>query len=124
MYARERVARRARRARLGIWTDPYYAVRTPEQTDGDIGSFQVVRGLVVETAEVRGRLYLNFGEDWRNDFTVTVAPRDVDAFEAAGMDLLDLQGRTIQVRGWVDSYNGPQIVATHPEQIEVCDEGC
>ena len=121
MYDRERAARAAGD---GIWADPYYAVRSPDQTNGDIGSFQVVRGLVVEAAEVRGRIYLNFGQDWRSDFTVTVAPRDTEVFEAAGLDLLGLEGQTIQVRGWVDRYNGPQIVATHPEQIEVCGAGC
>jgi hypothetical protein len=28
----------------------------------------------------------------------------------------------VRVRGWLDSYNGPTIAATHPEQIEVLDE--
>jgi hypothetical protein len=76
-------------------------------------------GRVRETAEVRGRIFLNFGEDWREDFTVMIAPKRTDSFEDAGMDLLGLKGRWIRVRGWIESYNGPMIEATHPEQIEV-----
>ena len=116
LYAAERAARAEDR---GIWALPYYAVRTPEGVGADIGSFQVVVGRVLDAAEVRGRLYLNFGEDWRTDFTVTVPPAAVDLFAAAGLDPLALEGRWIRVRGWVDSYNGPVITADHPQMIEV-----
>ena len=121
MLARERAARSAV---LGIWAVPYYAVLSPDRTPDFIDSFQIVRGVVLDAAEVRGRVYLNFGEDWRTDFTVTVAPRAVDVFSRAGLDLLALEGQEIQVRGWLDSFNGPQIAATHPEQIERCAEVC
>ena len=70
-------------------------------------------------AEVRGRIYLNFGDDWRRDFTVRIAPRDKRAFARAGLDLLALEGRTIRVRGWIKWRDGPMIDATHPEQIEL-----
>ena len=70
---------------------------------------------------VRGRGYLNFGENWREDFTVSIAPRDRRRFEAAGIAVEDYEGRLVRVRGWVDSFNGPMIEATHPEQIEVLD---
>lgn len=66
-------------------------------------------------------MYLNFGADWRTDFTITIAARDLKLFEQAGLDLFALEGRTVRVRGWLDSYNGPAIEADHPEQIEVLD---
>jgi hypothetical protein len=34
------------------------------------------------------------------------------------MDLASLEGQRVRVRGWVESWNGPAIEATHPEQIE------
>ncbi len=116
MLAAERAARQGR---LGIWADPFFEVRTVAETEALIDTFQIVEGEVLDAAVVRGRAYLNFGADWRDDFTVTIAPKDRRAFENAGLDLEALAGRAIRVRGWLDSYNGPQIELTHPEQLEI-----
>jgi len=118
MLALERGARAARR---GIWALDWYAVRDAAAvTSGDLDSFQLVEGQVRDAAEIRGgRVFLNFGADWRRDFTVTVGPGDRDVFRAAGLDLLALGGRRIRVRGWIHERNGPMIDADHPEQIEV-----
>jgi len=119
MLARERAARRAGR---GIWAMPFYRVRTPETAARHVGTFQLVEGRVLDVAIVRGRVYLNFGSDWRTDFTVTLAPRARRMFEAAGVDPMAYRGRRVRVRGWLTSFNGPMIEATHPEQIEVLDK--
>ena len=72
-------------------------------------------------AVVRGRGYLNFGTDWKTDFTVVVPPDAVRLFRREGVDIPSFQGRTVRVRGWLRWYNGPQMEVTHPEQIEVLD---
>lgn len=113
------VERAARAARQGIWSHPFYAVRTVEQSDGLLDTFQIVEGVVLDAAAVRRRVYLNFGTDWRDDFTVSIAPDHVRAFRAAGLEPLDWSGRRIRVRGWLHQRNGPMIEATHPEQIEL-----
>lgn len=118
MLAAERQGRSAGR---GIWAHPFYAIRAVEDTDRLLDSFQIVEGVVLDAAEVRRRVYLNFGTDWRDDFTVSIAPENVRAFRAAGMEPLDLSGRRIRVRGWLYQRNGPMIDATHPEQIELLD---
>lgn len=115
MLALEREARGAKR---GIWAHPFYAVRTPETVARDIGSFQIVEGRVLAVAERRKTSFLNFGPDWREDFTIVLRGRDRKAFRDAGVPLKALEGRTVRVRGWVKSWNGPTIEATHPEQIE------
>jgi endonuclease YncB( thermonuclease family) len=119
MLALERAARARRR---GIWSHPYYRVRNPFEAPKYIGSFQLVEGIVRDAAVVKGRAYLNFGEDWRTDFTITLAPRHRRSFEAGGIDPLGYAGRRLRVRGWVKSFNGPMVEATHPEQIEVIEE--
>jgi endonuclease YncB( thermonuclease family) len=119
MLARERAARRASR---GIWADAFYGIRRPEDALGHVGSFQIVEGHVVEASIVRGRAYLNFGEDWRSDFTVTLSPAVRRRFERVGIDPVSYGGRRVRVRGWIDSFNGAMIEATHPEQIEVVEE--
>jgi endonuclease YncB( thermonuclease family) len=119
MLARERIARAARR---GIWADDFYDIRNPEGLAGDVGSFQIVEGVVLEANVVRGRVYLNYGADWRDDFTVSLAPAVRRRFEAEGIDPAAYQGRRLRVRGWIGSFDGPRIEASHPEQIEVLDE--
>ncbi|MFQ5784636.1 MAG: thermonuclease family protein [Alphaproteobacteria bacterium] len=117
MLALEREARAAGR---GIWADPFYAVRradAPRRLPDE--SFEIVEGRVVAAARVKGRVYLNFGADWRNDFTVSVGPRDRRLFEREGVDLMALEGRTIRVRGWIKWRNGPMIEISHPEQMEM-----
>ena len=114
--------RRARRENRGIWADAFYGIRRPEEALGHVGSFQIVEGHVVEASIVRGRAYLNFGEDWRSDFTVTLSPAVRRRFERDGIDPVSYGGRRVRVRGWIDSFNGAMIEATHPEQIEVVEE--
>lgn len=117
MLALERAARAAEQ---GIWALDYYSVRDAESLDQlEEDTFQLVEGRVVEVAAVRNRTYLNFGVDYRTDFTIVIDRDDIDAFEEAGFDLESLAGQHVRVRGWIDSYNGPMIAVTHPEQIEV-----
>lgn len=114
--------RRARAGQRGMWAVPFYRVRTAEEADEALGGFHLVEGTVRRAAVVRsGRGYLNFGADWRTDFTVSIAPRDRRLFEAEGLAVEDYAGRPVRVRGWVKSFNGPMIEATHPEQIEIIE---
>ncbi len=115
------IERRARARGLGLWSQPNYRVRTASDAGAGLGSFQLVEGRVKSAAVVRGRGYLNFGADWREDFTVSIGPRDRRRFEDAGIAIEDYEGRLVRVRGWVESFNGPMIEATHPEQIEVLE---
>lgn len=112
----------ARLKRLGIWADPYYAVRRadrPLELADRAGNYELVEGRVLLTDAVRGGVYLNFGRHWKEDFTVVIDKSALGLFAAAGLDPLTLEGALVRVRGWVDSHDGPRIAVTHPEQIEV-----
>ena len=74
---------------------------------------------MTDAAIVRKRGYVNFGEDWKTDSTIAIAPREAKLFGPDGEDTLALKGRIVRVRGWIKSFNGAMIEATHPEQIEV-----
>ena len=131
LLAAERAAREARR---GIWTDAFYAIRDAADVaslERLHGRFELVEGKIVSAAVVRGRIYFNFGDDWRRDFTVTVAARDArlfledptwGAYFGETADKPALAGRRLRVRGWLGRYNGPEITITHPEQIELLDD--
>jgi len=114
----------ARLARRGIWANEFYALRDGTDVtrlEKDVGTFQIVNGVVMDAAKVGGRVYLNFGADYQTDFTVSIGREGQVLFATAGFDPLTLQGKRIQVRGWVAHRNGPSIELTHPEQIEMLD---
>jgi len=120
LYAAEREARAARR---GIWGDDYYAIRSPAPNvlAQDVDSFQLVEGIITSAANVRGRVYLNFGADYKTDFTIAIAKRDHKRFKKAGMDPVSLEGARVRVRGWIELANGPMIWLDHPERLEILD---
>lgn len=113
------VEREARAMRRGLWADDAYAVRAPDPDPlaQHVDSLQLVEGIVTSTADVRGQIYLNFGADYRTDFTVTISKRDRRRFRS--FDPLGLEGARIRVRGWIELYNGPMVWASHPARIEV-----
>lgn len=109
----------ARTAKRGIWVHPFYAVRRAgdENLANDNDTFQIVIGRVAAAAKTKDRLFLNFGADFRSDFTASIGKRDWPAF--AVLDPLALTGAEIEVRGWISLRGGPAIDVTHPEQIAV-----
>jgi micrococcal nuclease len=108
-----------RRARRGLWGDPGYRVRTPEDAGEALDSFQVVEGRVLAVAIRRRIGYLNFGADYRTDFTLSLDAEALRLMWQANLDPMALQGIRVRARGWLRSFNGPLIEITHPEQIEV-----
>ncbi len=114
MLARERAARDSG---LGLWAQATFAPRPTDRLAGLVGSFQIVQGRVVRVAPTERFVYLNFGRDWRTDFTLRV-PRDtVRSLRQAGVDVEQLAGRAIEVRGYVLEAGGPLMELSHPEQI-------
>jgi len=128
----ERIARAQGK---GIWSHPYYAVRTASQLErnaGKAGQFLLVEGMVVKVANFRDRSYVNFGDDYKTDFSLMIEARDRERFgtgdeedrnhdETGRAYLSGLTGQNIRVRGWLFYRNGPMIKLTHPEQIELLD---
>jgi endonuclease YncB( thermonuclease family) len=110
----------ARDAGRGLWQSPDFSVRPPDPNPlaQFVDSFQIVEGLIISAAQVRGMTFLNFGSDYKTDFTISIARRDRRKFEKAGINLEDMEGRRVRVRGWVELYNGPVIWLDHPEAIE------
>jgi micrococcal nuclease len=81
--------------------------------------FALVLGRVLAVAE-RGRyVYLNFGADWRSDFTVRALKQDMGRLRREGLDLRRLAGAQLRVRGWLADVDGPMIELRHRDQIEL-----
>jgi len=107
------------RAQLsGHWRDGLFATRTPEQLGNRTGTFQIVDGTVTTATLVKGRAYINFGADYRTDFTVTVSPQDMKLFRQARLDVRKLAGQHVRVRGWLELFNGPEMEIANPASIQ------
>jgi len=121
LLARER---RARDAKLGLWSEPYYAIVAAEdgaELNAERGHFTVVEGKVLSVRESGGTVYMNFGRRWSQGLTVTILKRNERTFTAAGVDPRKLENRRVRVRGWIEERSGPRIEATHSEQIEIAE---
>jgi len=64
-------------------------------------------------------VYLNFGKNWRDDFTVSIAPENKRVFSKQSINPLEWNGKILRVRGWVEDYNGAYIEIDHPQAVEV-----
>jgi endonuclease YncB( thermonuclease family) len=124
LLARENAARKAK---LGLWADPYYHLldaEIPADVLARKGQFALVEGKAVSVRESGATIYVSFGQRWSEDFSVTVRKRNERTFVAAGLDLKGLAGRRLIVRGFIEargSRGSPSIEATRPEQIETAD---
>ncbi|WP_022728313.1 thermonuclease family protein [Fodinicurvata sediminis] len=111
----------ARLAKRGLWRLAELQPLSPHRANEAIGRWRLIEGQVQDTAAIRGRGYINFGADWREDFTIYLNPERLAEFEETSGPLDRLQGRRLRVRGWLVSYNGPMIELSYPEQIEVLE---
>lgn len=113
---------RARESATGLWAETIYAVRSADDVAALLrltGTFQVVEGTVVAVSNVRGATYVNFGEDWRQDFTAMMRAPGKRAGREPDPALAALQGRKARVRGWIERRGGPMIEIHHAAAIEV-----
>ena len=108
----------ARAARRGLWTAPEFRVLQASEAAAFVGRFQVVEGTPHDLRHGREQIYLHFGSDRRDALTLSIAAIERRRFVAGGRDPEGLVGKRLRVRGWLKSFDGPLIEATHPEQIE------
>lgn len=111
----------ARMAKRGLWQADEHKISDAAQPDQvrPEGSFQIVQGVVKNIEKRKGAVYINFGDDYRTDFTLLAAPKDLAGFRKAGKDLLALKDRKIEVRGWLYNRNGPAMDLTETGQLEI-----
>lgn len=118
--------RAAREKRLGIWADKAYAPRSaarPRALLSRRNTYQIVTGRIAQIAPTKARTYLNFGKDWRSDFTAGIDAKVLRAHPELAQRLKELEGRRVEVRGWIEYRNGPYIAIEDPLQIEAIEEG-
>ena len=79
----------------------------------------VVRGRGAQGASGQNFVYLNFGEFWRQDYSVQIPLSVVETLAGRGVDVSSLAGQAVQVRGRLGRYNGPSLRVERAEDFEV-----
>ncbi|MGB9152085.1 MAG: thermonuclease family protein [Alphaproteobacteria bacterium] len=107
----------ARQEKRGYWAD--HPDTSADNAETLYGKYGFVSGTITKAERVKNKVFLNFGADWRTDFTIAIAAHDLRAFKKADLDPLTLQGKKLRVRGWVKREFGPMITVTDPHQVEL-----
>jgi endonuclease YncB( thermonuclease family) len=116
MLAAEQAARKTER---GMWTaESKFPVLTPDDAEQAMGNLAIIEGVVQKTATVKNKVYLNFGKNWKTDFTVMIPPSLRKKLAHNGIDPLSMAHKAVRVRGYLREYNGPLIELEAPEHLE------
>jgi len=107
----------ARRRKSGLWA----AALQVHAADGavPVDGFGIVEGVVVSAARVSGRIYVNFGADYKIDFTVVAEGDTLRALQRGTPPATALAGYRIRVRGMLEDWNGPLLRLPGPQAMEI-----
>jgi len=91
-----------------------------DKTAEHYGQECVVYGTVIAARNIGARCFLNFHENFRENFTVVINSDDYGKFPSPPESLYN--GKHVRVVGKVVEYrNKPEIVVTSPEAIEIIE---
>jgi endonuclease YncB( thermonuclease family) len=110
----------ARLSRTGLWREPLLRERRATEyaaEDWPLQMVVIVRGQILTAARIGSTVYLNFGPDRRQDFTVRLPQPLIRSLAALGIEAEALAGRPVQVRGFAISENGPLIEPSCAENL-------
>lgn len=111
----------ARENRRGLWANNDLQILSPDTASQGENSFGIVEGTPKSASVTRNMIFLNYGDDWKTDFTVGIPSGLRIEFSKKGVDPQQLAKVKIRVRGYIQSYNGAFMELDHPEQIEILD---
>lgn len=115
----------ARSDRRGLWKSGVFHILQADDTRSLLtlsGHFAIVEGHVSSVSSTQRTTYLNFGPDWKRDFTASLSRGLVEAAQDGAARVSAFAGKRIRVRGWIERRNGPMVVLNSLDEIEVLDD--
>ena len=110
--------KKARQEKKGLWGA--YETIHHTQANQYINQIRTVEGKVVNTYQSPKCVFLNFGSNYRTDFTVVIFNNVLASFHEKGIDPLTFyKGKRIRLSGRIREYNGPEIIVNTPHEIQV-----
>lgn len=108
----------ARIKKTGLWAKEDYQVYNALHVPETLSGWAIIEGTVLKVATVKNKVYLNFGADWRTDFTIVIPSTVRRALAKNQIDPLAFSGKSVRIRGWVEHYNGPSVELLSPVWLE------
>ena len=112
----------AREAQTDLWANAAYATRAAVEAGKLLryrNSYQIVKGSIVRVKAAKSHAYLDFGRDWRTDFSAGIDTKVLHANPEWAKTLAELRGRRVEVRGWIEY----RIAIDDPSQLTVIEDG-
>ena len=104
----------ARLSEPGAWLRREARAVAADDARSVLDRFAIVEGRVLSVRRGFRSSFVNFGEDWREDFTIYLKRGRISRAFPPEM----LEGQRIRVRGWVFYSNGPAIELADPLYLE------
>lgn len=115
-----RLQRQARESNRGLWAGAQADIIPHYEAANYIGEIKTIEGKVLSTYESEKVIFLNFGQDYKTDFTMVIFKSNLSLFTSQGISPVDYyKDKRVKVWGLIKEYNGPEIIVNHPSQIEV-----
>ncbi len=106
----------ARKNNKGMWG--VYAPISHKEAAKHINQIRTVRGRVLDSYKSDKCTFLNFGQDYKTDFTIVIFDNSLDYFQKKGINPVEFyRGKTVEVSGRIREYNGPEIIVNSPAEI-------
>jgi micrococcal nuclease len=107
----------AREAGKALWGTGFFTVRTAGAEavlTGLARNYEIVEGQVQNVAEIKGKVYINFGQNWRRDFTAFVSRKSVKLFNetAAAKSSRAMKGHPSVGDAEAEESNTPALAAS------------
>ncbi|MDP2940398.1 MAG: thermonuclease family protein [Candidatus Omnitrophota bacterium] len=112
-----KLQKQARENKKGFWRE--VKIVPAQLADKFIGSFKTVEGKVKNTSISDKAIHLNFGKDYKNDFSAVIFKQDLTLFDTDTLVKNNFyRGKKLRITGFIKDYQGPEIIVNHPSQIE------
>jgi len=106
----------------GIYSLRDYEIIPHADAAAHLGKNAMVKGRILGLHKGRKAWHLNFGQDWKTDFTAVLFTDGQRRFLDLGIDPASLVGREVLVIGKIKGYNGPEIIVGGPDRIIPLEE--
>jgi len=118
-----KIEKQAKAKKSGVWADGkslmiYNANDVALLNQEPQGKFIIVSGKVHNVARFGKNTYINFSPNWRKDFTILIETRLLKRKTMSWPNLKKLIGQEVEVRGWLDHWNGPMIRLETPSMFQ------
>lgn len=102
------------RAEKGLWALECCRLLNADEAAHHHDEWRIVEGRVHKVSAVGRTVYVNFAEEWRKDFTLSLTPALARRIHADSW-----AGQTLLVRGWLTLRGGGLIAVSSAKQISL-----